>query len=71
MWAEIKKNTIGITTYSIQKRPDNEFVYLKVCLRFDFTNLSVAVRTALPPKCFLFRYLAHHFYCNKRDGSDH
>lgn len=38
MWAEIKKNNIGINTYSIQKRRDDEFVYLEVCSRFDFTN---------------------------------
>lgn len=53
MWAEIKKNHRGITTYSIQKRPHNEFVYLEVCLRFDFRNVSFGVRTALPLKGFL------------------
>lgn len=46
MCAETKKNTI-------QKKSDNEFVYLEVCLRFDFTNISIGVRTTLPLKGFL------------------
>lgn len=53
MWDEIKKNNIGITTYSVEKRPHSEFVYLEICLRFYFTNISVGVRTAPPLKGFL------------------